>query len=106
MAYIDCDKCSHGKVCAYRHQYDDHIVTCSHWQPADDKTEIERLRAKVEKRTNEKLELGRIYTQKLKATKAEAIISFAKRLCDGRVSNDPVVIAAKALLKELTEDKL
>ena len=35
MAYIDCDKCSHGSVCAYRHQYDDHIVTCSHWQPAD-----------------------------------------------------------------------
>ena len=23
MAYIDCDKCSHGIVCAYRHQYDD-----------------------------------------------------------------------------------
>ena len=37
--------------------------------------------------------------------KAEATISFAKRLCDGRVSNDPVVIAAEALLKELTEDK-
>ena len=33
MAYIDCDKCSHGCVCAYRHQYDDHIVTCSHWKP-------------------------------------------------------------------------
>lgn len=36
MAYIDCDKCSHGSVCAYRHQYDDHIVTCSHWKPAGD----------------------------------------------------------------------
>lgn len=36
MAYIDCDKCSHGKVCAYRHQYDDHIVTCSYWQPVDE----------------------------------------------------------------------
>lgn len=44
MAYIDCDKCSHGKVCAYRHQYDDHIVTCSHWQPADDVAEVVRCK--------------------------------------------------------------
>ena len=44
MAYIDCDKCSHGIVCAYRHQYDDHIVTCSHWKPADDVVEVVRCK--------------------------------------------------------------
>lgn len=44
MAYIDCDKCSHGCVCAYRHQYDDHIVTCSHWKPADDVVEVVRCK--------------------------------------------------------------
>ena len=44
MAYIDCDKCSHGSVCAYRHQYDDHIVTCSHWKPADDVVEVVRCK--------------------------------------------------------------
>lgn len=31
------------------------------------------------------------------------INEFADRLCEGRVSNDPVVIAAKCLLKEMTE---
>ena len=40
MAYIDCDKCSHGKVCAYRHQYDDHIVTCSHWKPVAEERKL------------------------------------------------------------------
>ena len=44
MAYIDCDKCCYGKVCAYRHQYDDHIVTCSHWKPADDVVEVVRCK--------------------------------------------------------------
>lgn len=48
------------------------------WQ----KSEIERLRAKVETRTQEKLALGRIYTQKLKTVKYEtyyeAINEFAE----------------------------
>ena len=39
-----------------------------------------------------------------KTIRAEAIKEFAERLCEGRVSNDPVVIAAKCLLKEMTED--
>ncbi len=34
---------------------------------------------------------------------ADGIKAFAERLCEGRVSNDPVVIAAKCLLKEMTE---
>ena len=33
--------------------------------------------------------------------KAEAHKEFAERLCEGRVSNDPVVIATKCLLKEM-----
>ena len=34
----------------------------------------------------------------------EAIKEFAERLCDGRVSNDPVVIAVKCELKEMVGD--
>ena len=63
----------HGKV-EYIHEQRDVID--------EKKSEIERLRAKVEKRTNEKLELGMFYTQKLKATKSEAIKEFAERLKD------------------------
>lgn len=43
------------------------------------KADIERLRAKVETRTQEKLALGRIYTQKLKTVKYEAHKEFAER---------------------------
>ena len=38
-----------------------------------------------------------------KAERHEAYKEFAERLCEDRVANDPVVIAAKCLLKELTE---
>lgn len=37
--------------------------------------------------------------------KAEAIKEFAERLCEGRVSNDPVVIAVKAELKEMVGEE-
>ena len=46
------------------------------------KAEIERLKAKVETRTQEKLALGRVYTQKLKTAKTEAYQEFAKFLID------------------------
>ena len=36
---------------------------------------------------------------------AEAIKDFAAYLCDGRVSNDPVVIAVKCAVKEMTEEQ-
>ena len=36
----------------------------------------------------------------LKTAKSEAIKEFAERLCDGRVSNDPVVIAVKVELEK------
>lgn len=35
--------------------------------------------------------------------RAEAYKEFAERLCEGRVSNDPIVIAVKVELNELTE---
>lgn len=60
MAYIDCDKCSHGKVCAYRHQYDDHIVTCSHWQPADGVTHKSGVAKDIEELEKE---VGQIYNR-------------------------------------------
>lgn len=42
------------------------------------------------------------YKGNLKTAKTEAIKEFAERLCEGRVSNDPVVIAVKTEFK-LTE---
>lgn len=77
-------------------------------------SEIERLRAKVETRTQEKLALGRIYTQKLKTVKYEtyyeAYKEFAERIrecCD--LNNDlstdawlSVTADIDCVLKEMT----
>ena len=41
----------------------------------------------------------------VQTAKSEAYKEFAERLCEGRVSNDPVVIAARVELSELTERK-
>lgn len=38
------------------------------------------------------------------ADRNKVIREFVDRLCEGRVSNDPVVIAAKCLLQEMTEE--
>lgn len=40
-----------------------------------------------------------------KTASIEAIREFAERLCEGRVSNDPVVIAVKCELKEMVGDE-
>ena len=67
------------------------------------KAEIERLTTLAELgsvRSND----YRAMRDKARNARAEAIKEFAERLCEGRVSNDPVVIAAKCLLKEMTED--
>ena len=42
--------------------------------------------------------------QKLETAKSEARKEFAERLCEDRVSNDPVVIAVKCLLKEMESE--
>ena len=77
------------------------------------KAEIERLRAKVETRTQEKLALGRIYTQKLKTVKYEtcyeAYKEFAERIrecCDlnDNLSTDAwlsVIADIDCVLKEM-----
>lgn len=62
---------------------------------------INRLQAE-----NERLKINLKAVLDEKADHTEAITEFAERLCEGRVSNDPVVIAAKCLLKEMVgEDK-
>lgn len=61
--------------------------------------EIERLKEKVKGFQ----ELWCEAESDLRTARAEAIKEFAERLCEGRVSNDPVVISAKCLVKEMTE---
>jgi hypothetical protein len=65
---------------------------------AEKDEEIERLKA-----VNDSFaDIGKLYSE----IKAEAYKEFADRLCEDRVSNDPVVIAVKVELKELVgEDK-
>lgn len=74
--------------------------------------EIERLKEENETITSnfecQQIVLGdfdeiiKKQAKKLKSAKSEAIKEFAERLCEDRVSNDPVVIAVKAELKEMT----
>ena len=67
------------------------------------KAEIERL--KSYKNLYEDLKAENLETIKaIKNCKAEAIREFAERLCKGRVSNDPVVIAVKVELKGRKEN--
>lgn len=88
----ECDKCVFQRECESNPFYSivaEHALDLINRQ----KSEIERLRAKVETRTQEKLALGRIYTQKLKTVKYEtyyeAYKEFAERIrecCD--LNND------------------
>lgn len=43
--------------------------------------------------------------QKMQQAKIDAVKKFAARLCEGRVSNDPVVITVQAELKELVGEE-
>lgn len=38
--YIDCNKCYHGRVCAYKHHYNDMVVECSHYIHTADVVEV------------------------------------------------------------------
>ena len=88
----ECDKCVFQRECESNPFYSavaEHALELINRQ----KSEIEKLRAKVETRTQEKLALGRIYTQKLKTVKYEtfyeAYKEFAERIrecCD--LNND------------------
>ena len=62
---------------------------------------INRQKAEIERLEKHNTEYARKHYQD---GRAEAIKEFADRLCEGRVSNDPVVIAVNAELK-MTEEK-
>ena len=62
---------------------------------------INHQKAEIESLKHRKTEL-QIRNQELQHEKSEAIKEFAEGLCDGRVSNDPVVIAVKTEL-QMTE---
>ena len=73
------------------------------------KAEIERLNEKITAKDESNYYfMGqlRLAREKLLTAKSEAIKEFAERICNGRVSNDPVVIAVRTELeciKEMTE---
>lgn len=69
------------------------------------KAEIDELRKSEESAKQNAVNMARAMPNIAKATRIEAIKEFAEYLCDGRVSNDPVVIAAKCAVKEMTEEK-
>lgn len=109
----ECDKCVFQRECESNPFYSavaEHALDLINRQ----KSEIEKLRAKVETRTQEKLALGRIYTQKLKTVKYEtfyeAYKEFAERIrecCD--LNNDlstdawlSVTADINCVLKEMT----
>ena len=63
---------------------------------------IDRQKAEIESLKHRKTEL-QIRNQELQREKSEAIKEFAEGLCDGRVSNDPVVIAVHEFAKTQKE---
>lgn len=73
--------------------------------------EIERLQKVINtdivfvgRRQGKTQEANRLIRLRVEEIKSEAIKEFAERLCEGRVSNDPVVIAVKVELKEMRKE--
>lgn len=66
-------------------------------------TEISTMRESVILYKVEVDRLQKYNTEMARKHYDDGIKEFTERLCEGRVSNDPVVIAAKCLLKEMTE---
>ena len=69
------------------------------------KAEIERLKEELAIPSSIKEEDWFEALKTKEEIKAEAIKEFVERLCEDRVSNDPVVIAVKAELKEMVGEK-
>lgn len=71
------------------------------------KAENERLnhiRAEISKEIDKLREVNNDLNYQVNAwNPTQTIKDFAAYLCDGRVSNDPVVIAVKCAVKEMTE---
>ena len=66
---------------------------------------INRQKAEIERLEDDSKFLQDRRFKEWRAVRDEVVNEFAERLCEGRVSNDPVVIAEGCLLKELTEEK-
>jgi hypothetical protein len=68
---------------------------------------INRRNAEIERLTNKCESVFLCHDEEIgqakKWARAEAITEFAERLCEGRVSNDPVVIAVKVELEMMKE---
>jgi hypothetical protein len=63
---------------------------------------ITRQQARIG-RVDDELAVTRLLVLHYKLKYDKAIKEFAERLCDGRVSNDPIVIATRCLVKEMME---
>lgn len=86
-------------TCPY-HDDDPDIMECTSNLAGEAVILIESL-----KRDNDRLLKSLNLTQQEQYTngRSDGIKEFAERLCDGRVSNDPVVIAVKCAVEEITE---
>ena len=93
----NCEECPANGLC----DNDDYCFT------GDILDLINRQQAEIERLTEERdfyKAPSSLLAKGIKQIKSEAIKEFAERLCEGRVSNDPVVIAVKTELK-MTEVK-
>lgn len=122
--FVEVVRC---KDCRFsEHRYDDVFdCKCPNTPFADDEyalallrendAEIERLKSeneyleKVEQAFNDcvdQIQKDQTEVKYLKhVIRAEAITEFAEMLCEGRVDNDPVVIAVEVAVKEMREDQ-
>lgn len=81
-------------------QYDD--WSCERWLNVAVLNLIKRQQAEIEKLKGwENLLKAESHAPIKAKARAEAINEFAERLCEERVSNDPVAIAVKVELKEM-----
>lgn len=111
-ASVDCSECKLAECNA--HKIPKSIIYLINRQKAkikefDEKLVVQKGLIDVQKAEIERLQKIELapkdYSLKrsleIKDIQAEAIKKFAERLCEGRVSNDPVVIAVKVELKEM-----
>ena len=94
------------KECSYHNAADVADVSCKDRLVTDALKLINRQKAEIERLTNKCEDCGGCTAWVCDCSNIEAAAyeKFAELLCEGRVSNDPVVIAAKCLLKEMTEE--
>ena len=66
------------------------------------KKDLDNSNAEIERLTKANERFAEEFDAYYASVKCEAYKEFAERLCEGRVSNDPVVIAVKVELEEMT----